>query len=91
MNAPFRALDEFDVFMVLSLRLPKDAVNRRLAVKLLIESARTSTNSTQFILISPQNTSHIKELSGPDINIMKLNAPERNQTTLNFSRQDEAE
>ena len=47
-RSPFRALDEFDVFM--------DAVNRRLAMKLLIDYARGHSNSSQFILITPQNT-----------------------------------
>ncbi|KAJ3333599.1 Structural maintenance of chromosomes protein 6, partial [Kappamyces sp. JEL0680] len=78
MATPFRALDEFDVFM--------DAVNRSLAVQLIVQYARDSTNSntSQFILISPQNTSHLKALDGPDITTLKMVAPERNQTTLNF-------
>ena len=50
MSSPFRALDEFDVFM--------DAVNRRLAMKLIVEHAREAQTSCQYLLISPQNTSY---------------------------------
>lgn len=62
-------------------------MNRRLAVKLLVEYARDTKNGTtsQFILISPQNTSHLKELEGPDIKIFNMHPPERGQTTLNFN------
>jgi chromosome segregation ATPase len=46
MASPFRALDEFDVFM--------DAANRHLAMKLMVDHARTSHHRSQYILISPQ-------------------------------------
>ncbi|KAL2917151.1 Structural maintenance of chromosomes protein 6 [Polyrhizophydium stewartii] len=75
MASPFRALDEFDVFM--------DAVNRHLAIKLIIENARDAEAQSQYILISPQNASRVKEL-GPDVRVCKLNDPERGQTRLNF-------
>ena len=46
MECPFRCLDEFDVFM--------DAVNRRISMKLLIDTAR-ETHSRQYILMTPQD------------------------------------
>ena len=73
MGSPIRCLDEFDVFM--------DSVNRDISVKLLIESARRSVGR-QFILITPQAMSSIDR--GLDVKIIKLNDPERGQTTLNI-------
>ena len=46
MKNPFRALDEFDVFM--------DSVNRRMAMTLLVDNARESDNPCQYIFITPQ-------------------------------------
>ena len=51
MTSPFRGLDEFDVFM--------DAVNRRLAMKLIVEHSRDEHNHCQYLLISPQSTTYI--------------------------------
>lgn len=76
MPSPFRALDEFDVFM--------DAANRQLAMKLMVDNARQSLNRSQYILISPQSTSS-SDLSGPDIQIKIMKPPERGQTTINFN------
>ena len=54
MRNPFRALDEFDVFMVSYLHInTKDAVNRRISMKLLIENSREE--SCQYIFITPQD------------------------------------
>ncbi|KAJ2999294.1 Structural maintenance of chromosomes protein 6 [Globomyces sp. JEL0801] len=75
MSSPFRALDEFDVYM--------DAVNRRLAIGLMVENAREPDNSSQYILITPQNMTHI---SGSDLRILKMQPPERNQPTIDFTR-----
>ncbi len=75
MFSPFRVLDEFDVFM--------DAVNRRLAMNLLIDTARDGSNS-QFILITPQNMADVRV--GPDIQVHKLVDPERGQRRLNFAQ-----
>eukprot|EP00474_Spongospora_subterranea_P008775 CRZ09233.1 hypothetical protein [Spongospora subterranea] len=50
-RTPFRALDEFDIFM--------DNVNRRIAIDLLQELARKYRNR-QFILITPQDVSMVK-------------------------------
>ena len=46
-ESPFRALDEYDVFM--------DAVNRRISTQLIIDHATRTSKNRQFILISPQD------------------------------------
>lgn len=81
MSSPFRALDEFDVFMVF-LDLLQDAINRRLAVKLMVDNAREADNQSQYILITPQELDTLP--AGPDIRMLKLKAPERGQTTINW-------
>lgn len=70
-QAPFRAMDEFDVFM--------DPVNRRLSMKMLIQTAERLKHR-QFIFITPQDISSVP--SGRNIRIHKLQAPIRGQTTL---------
>ncbi|KAJ3116399.1 Structural maintenance of chromosomes protein 6 [Phlyctochytrium bullatum] len=75
--SPFRALDEFDVFM--------DAVNRGKSMELMLDYARTEERSRQYIFITPQNMGHVVALSGPDVRIIRLGDPERNQSTLDFS------
>ncbi|GES91454.1 P-loop containing nucleoside triphosphate hydrolase protein [Rhizophagus clarus] len=71
MGCPIRCLDEFDVFM--------DAVNRRISMKMMIESARTA-DRTQYILITPQDASSVSP--GPDIRVHRLQDPERGQGIL---------
>lgn len=44
-ESPFRAMDEYDVFM--------DAVNRRIATQTLLEFALEESNM-QFVLLTPQ-------------------------------------
>ncbi|KAG4302605.1 hypothetical protein PCK1_001189 [Pneumocystis canis] len=73
MGSPIRCLDEFDVFM--------DAVNRRISISMMIDAARDAS-TTQFILITPQDMGNIG--TGPDIKIIKMRDPERNQATLTF-------
>lgn len=73
MESPFRALDEFDVFM--------DAVNRQIAIKMMIDAARRKKDK-QFILLSPLTMKIIKGLDGPDIKIIRMTPPERGQATL---------
>lgn len=70
-QAPFRAMDEFDVFM--------DPVNRRLSMKMLIQTAERLKHR-QFIFITPQDISSVR--SGPNIRIHKLLEPIRGQRTL---------
>lgn len=55
-GCPIRCLDEFDVFM--------DAVNRKLAMKMMIDTAKTSYN-VQYVLITPQNMANTK--FGPEV------------------------
>jgi chromosome segregation ATPase len=71
MGCPIRCLDEFDVFM--------DAVNRKISMRMMIETARES-DSTQYILITPQDASSISP--APDIRIHRLHDPERGQRTI---------
>ncbi|GAA5855652.1 hypothetical protein JCM8547_001632 [Rhodosporidiobolus lusitaniae] len=70
-GCPLRCLDEFDVFM--------DAVNRRIAMKMMIETAKTA-NQTQFILITPQEMSSISW--GSEVKVNKLGDPKRSQGAL---------
>ncbi|GAA5854087.1 hypothetical protein JCM9279_004378 [Rhodotorula babjevae] len=70
-GCPVRCLDEFDVFM--------DAVNRRIAMKMMIDAAKTA-NQTQFILITPQEMSSIKW--GDEVKVIKLDDPKRSQGAL---------
>ena len=64
-ESPFRALDEYDVYM--------DAVNRRISTGMIIDTASASEH--QFILISPQDMTNIK--LGKNVNVVRLEPPER--------------
>eukprot|EP01090_Pellita_catalonica_P005578 TRINITY_DN1568_c0_g6_i1.p1 TRINITY_DN1568_c0_g6~~TRINITY_DN1568_c0_g6_i1.p1 ORF type:complete len:357 (-),score=78.01 TRINITY_DN1568_c0_g6_i1:511-1548(-) len=74
METPFRAMDEFDVFM--------DAVNRKISLKLLINAAR-SQGSRQFIFITPHEISSIGNAA--DVRVHRMRPPERNQASLPFT------
>ncbi|KAI9349754.1 RecF/RecN/SMC [Obelidium mucronatum] len=78
MGNPFRALDEFDVFM--------DAVNRRISMQNMIRYARRGGSLSQYIFITPQDMSHVPDMNGKDVRVHKLRDPERNQARLNFAR-----
>ncbi len=54
MDTPFRAMDEFDVFM--------DAVRRTISIELLIKVAQQYRNR-QFIFITPQDPRHVSTLT----------------------------
>lgn len=71
MDTPFSAMDEFDVFM--------DAINRRISIDLMIKSARLKKDR-QFIFITPHDLSFVT--SSNDIKIIRMNPPERGQTTI---------
>jgi chromosome segregation ATPase len=63
-DSPFRAMDEFDVFM--------DAVNRRVSMNTLLEFARSDNHSNkQFLFITPQDLSAINA-DDPDIKVQKM-------------------
>ncbi|XP_028809385.1 structural maintenance of chromosomes protein 6 isoform X2 [Denticeps clupeoides] len=74
-DAPFRCLDEFDVFM--------DMVNRRLSMDMMLKLA-SSQRYRQFIFLTPQSMSSIPENNL--IRILRLNDPDRTQTTLSFGQ-----
>ncbi|XP_061603033.1 structural maintenance of chromosomes protein 6-like [Cololabis saira] len=67
-EAPFRCLDEFDVFM--------DMVNRRISMDMMLKVA-ASQPYRQFIFLTPQHMSSLPE--APLITIHRLKDPERGQ------------
>ncbi|KAG7443126.1 P-loop containing nucleoside triphosphate hydrolase protein [Guyanagaster necrorhizus] len=73
-GCPLRCLDEFDVFM--------DAVNRRISMKMMIETANQS-DKKQYILITPQDMTSIT--AGQTVRVHRMLDPERNQGVLAFS------
>ncbi|KAG1468450.1 hypothetical protein G6F56_003822 [Rhizopus delemar] len=64
-SSPIICLDEFDVFM--------DAVNRKQTMNMIMNAA--SDNSSQYILITPQDASNL--VPGPYVSIYRLADPER--------------
>ncbi|KAJ6634537.1 hypothetical protein lerEdw1_013983 [Lerista edwardsae] len=77
-ESPFRCLDEFDVFM--------DMVNRRIAMDMMLKMA-DSQRYRQFILLTPQSMSSLPLTRF--IRILRMQDPERGQSTLNFHRSGE--
>ncbi|KNC76506.1 hypothetical protein SARC_10997 [Sphaeroforma arctica JP610] len=73
MDCPFRALDEFDVYM--------DMYNRKLSLRLLTKLA-IGLKNRQFLFISPQNMDGLVE--GPNVRIHRMIDPERDQQRLPF-------
>ncbi|TIB65355.1 hypothetical protein E3P77_02739 [Wallemia ichthyophaga] len=65
-GCPIRCLDEFDVFM--------DAVNRKISMKMMIETAKSSTG-IQYVLITPQDMSSIS--LGKEVKVHRMKDPER--------------
>lgn len=78
MEQPFSAMDEFDVFM--------DQVNRRMAVKMLIETC-AQQHQRQFIFISPHTLAHLPNMDPASVKVIKMHPPERGQRTLAFASQ----
>ncbi|XP_063771417.1 structural maintenance of chromosomes protein 6 isoform X2 [Pseudophryne corroboree] len=72
-ESPFRCLDEFDVFM--------DMVNRRISMDMMLTMA-DSQRYRQFILLTPQHMSSLPYSNL--IRILRMQDPERGQTTLPF-------
>jgi len=65
-DSPFRAMDEFDVFM--------DAVNRKVSIDALLAFARSDFhNDKQFLFITPQDISAV-DANATDVKIMKMQA-----------------
>ncbi|XP_061605240.1 structural maintenance of chromosomes protein 6-like [Phyllopteryx taeniolatus] len=67
-EAPFRALDEFDVYM--------DMVNRRISLDMILHVAEGQRNR-QFIFLTPLSMSSLPETER--ITILRLNDPQRGQ------------
>lgn len=67
MESPFKAMDEFDVFM--------DPVNRRISTELIIKAARDRGNM-QYIFLTPHDLGPIP--IDDDIKILRMGTPERN-------------
>jgi chromosome segregation ATPase len=69
-ESPFRAMDEFDVFM--------DAVNRKVSMDALIAFSRDPFNKDkQFLFITPQDISAV-DASAKDIKVQKMKAARPN-------------
>ncbi|XP_066453092.1 structural maintenance of chromosomes protein 6 [Eleutherodactylus coqui] len=79
-ESPFRCLDEFDVYM--------DMVNRRISMDMMLTMA-DSQRFRQFILLTPQHMSSIPTTHL--IRILRMNDPERGQTTLPFQAVNQEE
>lgn len=66
-ECPFRALDEFDIFM--------DAVYRKKSIELLLEIAQEKQRRRQLIIITPHDTSVVK--LNQNIKMHRLQRPDR--------------
>ncbi|KAK5880148.1 hypothetical protein CesoFtcFv8_023204 [Champsocephalus esox] len=65
-EAPFRCLDEFDVFM--------DMVNRRISMDMMLKVA-SGQRYRQFIFLTPQSISSLPQ--SKNIRILRLKDPDR--------------
>ncbi|KAJ8410183.1 hypothetical protein AAFF_G00201640 [Aldrovandia affinis] len=79
-EAPFRCLDEFDVYM--------DMVNRRISLDMMLKIA-ASQRFRQFIFLTPQNMSSLPPNNLTRIH--RLNDPDRTQTVLPFGQRNHEE
>uniref|UniRef100_A0A3Q0RB84 Structural maintenance of chromosomes protein 6 n=1 Tax=Amphilophus citrinellus TaxID=61819 RepID=A0A3Q0RB84_AMPCI len=77
-EAPFRCLDEFDVYM--------DMVNRRISMDMMLKVA-ASQRYRQFIFLTPQNMSSLPESS--IIRILRLKDPDRGQRNSQRSQDED--
>ncbi|XP_023662740.2 structural maintenance of chromosomes protein 6 isoform X1 [Paramormyrops kingsleyae] len=79
-EAPFRCLDEFDVYM--------DMVNRRISMDMMLKIA-ASQRYRQFIFLTPQSMCSLQVNNL--IRILRLKDPDRTQTILPFGRRNVVE
>ncbi|XP_062323272.1 structural maintenance of chromosomes protein 6-like [Osmerus eperlanus] len=79
-EAPFRCLDEFDVYM--------DMVNRRISMDMMLKVA-ASQRHRQFIFLTPQSMSSLSV--NHLIRILRLNDPDRSQSALPFGQRNQEE
>jgi hypothetical protein len=61
-----------------------DAVNRRISMKMMIDTARAS-DKKQYVLITPQDMSNVN-IDPSLIKVHRMRDPERGQGTLNFTQ-----
>lgn len=71
MESPFRAMDEFDVFM--------DTANREVAMGMLVDAAQEKP-FRQHIFLTPQPLQSVK--TGADVKVLRMAAPGRGQRTI---------
>ncbi|KAG9334110.1 hypothetical protein JZ751_009145 [Albula glossodonta] len=79
-EAPFRCLDEFDVYM--------DMVNRRISLDMMMKIA-ASQRFRQFIFLTPQHMSSLPVSNL--VRIHRLKDPDRTQTVLRFGQRNQEE
>ncbi|KAF7661396.1 hypothetical protein LDENG_00263060 [Lucifuga dentata] len=79
-EAPFRCLDEFDVFM--------DMVNRRISMDIMLKVA-DSQRYRQFIFLTPQSMSSLPE--SDNIRILRLKDPDRGSRSAAAGQRDQEE
>ena len=59
-----------------------DAVNRRISMKMMIDTANTS-DKKQYILITPQDMTNVA--LGPTVRVLRMSDPERGNGMLPFA------
>jgi structural maintenance of chromosomes protein 6 len=59
-----------------------DAVNRRISMKMMIDTANTS-DKKQYILITPQDMTNVS--LGPTVRVLRMSDPERGNGMLPFA------
>ncbi|KAM3871241.1 structural maintenance of chromosomes protein 6-like [Diretmus argenteus] len=79
-EAPFRCLDEFDVYM--------DMVNRRISMDMMLRVA-TTQRYRQFIFLTPQNMSSLPV--SKFIHILRLKDPDRGTNAPQSAQNDQEE
>ncbi|BFU25955.1 structural maintenance of chromosomes, putative [Entamoeba histolytica HM-1:IMSS-B] len=67
-DCPFRAMDEFDVYM--------DSMARKVAIQTLMETTK-SQNKRQYIFITPHNLDGV--VSNDNVKVFKIKRPDRDQ------------
>jgi len=78
-ECPFRLMDEYDVFM--------DEASRKLTLKLLTEYAlKPEQRGRQFIIITPNNLSHVKT-DASNVKIIQMQPPDRRERAASGPKQ----
>ena len=80
LETPFRALDEFDVFL--------DTPTRNKTLQLLTRVALQAMSHRQFIFISPQNIPDLgNDIDNAKVKILRMSPPERRGAASGSSQQ----